>query len=574
MTRRDAAALGGLLLAFAVIAAAIGLPAFLPVAAVATPTPAPPASRPYVEGVLGQATAVDPLTAHSQADRDLVSLVFSGLVRLGADGSVAPDLAIAWSVDDSGGTWTFELRSDAAWHDGVPVTADDVVFTVETLQHPDYTGPAAASWRDVTARAVGERTVEFELSNPLAGFLLAATQAIVPAHLLRGIPVTELVAGDFGRRPVGSGPFVLLRLDPDRAILEPAVRRGPPPDPFVSVTPRPTDSLASPSPSPRPDRALPYLSRLEFRFFSDPADLVAEYRTGELDVASGLPPDRAADLGSLPDSRVIRYPGSTLTMAMLNLRPDHPEFRNADVRRGLLAAIDRLAIALDVFDASAVTANGPIAPASWAFDAGAAAAVAHDLEAAAAALTAGGWTRGEEGWSAPPVEAPLAIEILTPEAGTNVRAAATASLVAAGWRELGLDVEIVELAPADYAARVRAGEFDAAVADVNLGLDPDLYPLLASSQVTTRGTNLIGLQDPALDDLLEAARSPGDETARAAAYTAIQERFGTQHYFLPLVYADEVVVARDRLSGPTIRQLGDPSDRFWDVLTWRLADGQ
>jgi peptide/nickel transport system substrate-binding protein len=119
--------------------------------------------------------------------------------------------------------------------------------------------------------------------------------------------------------------------------------------------------------------------------------------------------------------------------------------------------------------------------------------------------------------------------------------------------------------------RLAKGTFSVAVADVTVGLDPDLYPLLASSQTLTGGSNVIGLQDPALDKLLVAARKPGTTEARATAYAALQAQLAKGRYVLPLAFADESVVLRDTVVGPVPRQVADPSDRFWDVLTWRLA---
>ena len=107
-----------------------------------------------------------------------------------------------------------------------------------------------------------------------------------------------------------------------------------------------------------------------------------------------------------------------------------------------------------------------------------------------------------------------------------------------------------------------------------VGLDPDLYPLLASSQTVTGGSNVIGLQDPGLDTLLAAARGPGSDAARLAAYAALQKQLAKGEYLLPLAFADESIVVRDTVVGPSARQVGDPADRFWDVLTWRLAAGR
>src|SRR5512146_2888031 len=114
MNRADRLIVGSLVLAFALIASLVGLPAVLPgdasrasASPVASGAP-PAASRPYVEGMVGHATSARPPTAHSHGDRDPVALVSSGLVRNGPDGTLVPDLARQWSVDSTGAVWTFE----------------------------------------------------------------------------------------------------------------------------------------------------------------------------------------------------------------------------------------------------------------------------------------------------------------------------------------------------------------------------------------------------------------------------------------------------------------------------------
>ncbi len=215
MTRRDHGVVGFLVLLLAVIAGAVAAPSLAPAAApTAGPGGAPSAppaavARLYREGVLGGATSVNPLTAATRAENDIVALVFSGLVAIGPGNTLVPDLASDWSAAPDGKVWTFNLRPDARWHDGAPVIADDVVFTIGILQDTRYGGPGAASWRDVTVQAQGERTVRFELATPMAGFLQAATQPIVPAHLLRGVAVERLAADSFSHSPVGAGPFEL-----------------------------------------------------------------------------------------------------------------------------------------------------------------------------------------------------------------------------------------------------------------------------------------------------------------------------------------------------------------------------
>ena len=158
MNRKDSFFVLILVVALAAITVVVGAPALSPVAAVPTDAPFEEAeARPYREGVLGLPTSVSPLTARTQADRDLVALVFSGLVRNGPNGTLVPDLAARWSIADDGRTWTFDLRTDARWHDGEPVVAEDVAFTIRTLQDPDYLGPSASSWSGVTVR-IGPRS--------------------------------------------------------------------------------------------------------------------------------------------------------------------------------------------------------------------------------------------------------------------------------------------------------------------------------------------------------------------------------------------------------------------------------
>ena len=577
MTRTDSLVVGTLVALLALIASLVSVPSLLPTAASSTgpsETIAPP-TRPYREGVLGRPVSVSPLSAHTQADRDLVALVFAGLVRNGPSGSLVPDLAERWTVDSSGSVWTFYLRDDARWHDGEPVTADDVAFTIGVLQDPKYIGPGAGSWNEVTVTTQGALTVVFTLKTPLGGFLQAATQPIAPAHILAGIPVDQLPDHPFGRQPIGSGPFAVASLSNDTAELIPAGTILPPDVPGDGTTPLATDSLATPGPASQPARPVPYLNGMEFQFFDDPQKMAIAYRDGKLDALSGLSPTMTRDLGQASDSKVLRYPGSTLTAVLLNLRPGHPEFANPAVRAALLAAIDRPQIVANAFALSAGMATSVIPPSSFLFDRTADAPATYDPASAQMALLKAGWTSRADGWHLPNAKSPLEIELLSPDRESNPAAFRTAEIVTGDWRAIGLTVTHVPLPPGEFTTgRLRTGKFSAAVGDVTIGLDPDLYPLLASSQTVTGGSNVIGLQDPVLDTLLRAARGPGTRLERTAAYSALQKQLEKGHYVLPLAFAYESIVVRDTLHGASVNQVADPADRFWDVLTWRLAAGR
>jgi peptide/nickel transport system substrate-binding protein len=580
MTRTDTFVVGTLVLLLALVAGLIGVPALQLSSSSSSASPRLPGAsgpvseaRPYVEGALGVPGSVTPLTARSQVDRDLVALLFSGLVRNGPDGTVVPDLAERWSVDKTGRTWTVDLRADARWHDGQPVTADDVIYTIQTMQDPAYTGPSSTSWSEVTVTSSGPRRVVFSLRTPLGGFLQALTQPLAPAHLLADVPVDALADDPFGRQPVGSGPFALVEMTDTSASLV-AATDFTAADEEASADPSSatTDSLSSPVPTLRPSRPKPYLSGMEFRYYTDPEKLAADFRGGGLDAVSGISRQLAAELGADPGTRLLRYPGSTLTTVLLNLRPSHPEFASPAVRTALLKAIDRGRLIKEAYAMSAASATGPIPPSSPLFDPAADPLVTYDRKGASKALTAAGWTHKKDGWYTPKAKTPLTIEVVSPTQDTNPGLFKATEAVVRDWAALGFTVTHVALPPGQFVTdRLATGAFQVAVVDVTVGLDPDLYPLLASSQTLTGGSNVMGVQDRALDALLAKARAPGTEAARKAAYSALQKQLATGRYVLPLAFADEVVVARDTLEGPLLRQASDPSDRFWDVLTWRLA---
>lgn len=578
MNLRDRAVVATLALVLVVLSGIVLAPSFTPSSPDGSAVPSLTPGRPYVEGVLGSAATVSPFSARTPAERAVVSLLFRGLVRLGPDDTLVGDLAERWEVDPTGSTWTFYLRDGLVWQDGQPLTSDDVLFTIVALSDPGYTGPGAASWREVTASAPDDRTVVFKLTTPLGGFLQAVTQPIAPRHLLGGVAPTDLPSAAFGQQPVGSGSFRLAELNDRHALLVPATPETLDTSPWSPGPPatRRTDSLATPAPSIPAGAVRPYLEAIDLRFFDTPAAITRAWLAGELDGVSGLAPTDAATLAESAGAHLLRYPTTTLLSVTLNLRPTHPEFRDPAVRRALLSSIDRDAIVATALAGQAVRADSPIPPSSWAFDAEASPPVAYDPGAARAALLTAGWKEADGGgWIPKGATKPLTIEILSPEEAANPATYAVATAVAEGWRGIGLTVVQTPLPGAELVGdRLRTGEFTTAIIGLGIGLDPDLYPILASTQATSSGSNLSGIQDPALDRLLVAARAPGADEARRAAYIALQTQLAAGVYLLPIAFRDEVVVVRDTLIGPEVRPIGSPGDRFWDVLTWRLADGR
>jgi ABC-type transport system substrate-binding protein len=578
VNRRDRALVAALVLVLVVLGAVIATPRQQPGLdpggqAAATPDVTMPPPIILREGVVGAPTSITPVTMRSRADRVLVGLVFSGLVRLGPGNTYQPDLAESWTTDATGSAWTFTIRADAVWQDGIPVTADDVVYTVGALQSPDAAGAAAGAWADVTVEALDQRTVHLTLGTPIAGVLGLATQPLLPAHLLADVPYEDLATSDFAQLPLGSGPFSLLEVDERGATLVPASGVVPPEpwEPPGGAAPTPSgDSLATPLPQPSAGLPRPYLDELQIRFYADEAALAGALEAREVDVAAGLSAATLDGIATGADLDRLVYPKTTLSAVLLNLRPNHEELRDQTVRRALLAAIDRDQLVAGTLGGDATRADALIPPTSGVYDATAAGTVAYDPKAAGKALEKAGWTKKDGQWVAPGGKAPYELEVLSVPSSANPRLAAVADAVRSAWRKFGFNVKAVTLKAADVASRLRDGTFTAAVVDIAEGMEPDLYPLLATTQVQSTGSNLAGYQDPTLDPLLEAARAPGTPEERVTAWKALLAGLATRAPILPLAWIDEIMLARG-LEGVTPRLIVDTGDRYWDVLAWRLA---
>ncbi len=173
----------------------------------------------YVEGVIGGHRHFTPVLATTGIERDVVRLVFTGLMRADRAGEIVPDLAATYRVEQEGKVWTFEIRDDARWHDGRPVVADDVVYTVSLFQDKGYTGPFAEAFHGVAVDRVGTKVVRFTLPGPYGPFAASTTFPVLPAHRLGGVTFPQLPGEAFDQRPIGTGPFKLSDATPREITL-------------------------------------------------------------------------------------------------------------------------------------------------------------------------------------------------------------------------------------------------------------------------------------------------------------------------------------------------------------------
>ncbi len=302
----------------------------------------------FVEGVAGNPQYINPvLCQYNEVDRDLCALVFEGLLNFDESGNLQSDLAESWEANPAGDVFTFTLRPDARWHDGLRVTTDDVKFTVDLMQDPDLQvlPDLAVLWRSVIATPIDDRTIVFQLSEPYAPFLDYTTVrwfGVLPKHYWERYRPRELAQAQLNTQPIGSGPFRVTEIDSQHVRLEPVIRQFDTP---------------------------PYLDALEFRFFPDYPSILTAAGAGEVHGVSRVLPEYLSQAESIHDLQLFTSPMPGYTLVLFNLdSPNAPFLAEPLVRQALAYGIDRERLLRDDIPGVGMLANSPILPSSWAYN--------------------------------------------------------------------------------------------------------------------------------------------------------------------------------------------------------------
>lgn len=162
----------------------------------------------YSEGLVGTFTNANPLYASGAADVAVSRLVFAGLFKYDTNNNLVGDMARDYRIDKTQKRYIVHLKKGIVWHDGQPFTANDVLFTYQTIQNLGAQSALYGSWQDIKVSKLDDYTVIFDLPNALSSFPHALTNGLVPQHLLQKIPAEQLRSAPFNSKPVGTGPFM------------------------------------------------------------------------------------------------------------------------------------------------------------------------------------------------------------------------------------------------------------------------------------------------------------------------------------------------------------------------------
>ncbi len=523
----------------------------------------------YREALIGGVQRLNPVFASlNPVDRDITALIFEGLTTTNEFGEARPALAERWIVSSDGLEWTFLLRQDVLWQDGIPFSADDVIYTMAILRSPDFPGDPDLGrfWRTVETDKLDQFTVRFRLTQPLATFLDQVSIGIVPEHALRGTSAAALASHPFNLTPIGTGAYQLEALrSADGQIRSVDLR------------------VAPVYRQRREGQAQPFaLDRVRFQLYGTFDEALNALQSGEVDGLAGR--DRndrqglfmAANIHNLASWHAVEPVLGTLIYNWVN--DDTRYFRERAVRIALETGLERAAMIERAFGFAAILADSPFPPNSWAYLPGIAYPTYNPTEARRLLeLAAERWRRQEA--AAREEESPEATEppespflftfsILTPN---DPALFSLANEIASQWSQLNVSVTIEALDLASYQARLEAHDFDVALVEYSMGgaTDPDPFAFWHQGEYPD-GENYGGADDRAISELLELARRDPSGLNRMGHYQEFQREFATRAIAIPMYFPVYTVVTTPRLQGLQLGYIGTPADRYRNIGAWSL----
>lgn len=509
-----------------------------------------------VEGEVGSPRFIHPLLAINDADRNLSALAYAGLMGLSGTGEFVPVLAERYELSADGKTYTFTLRGKARFSDGSPVTADDVIFTVQKAQNPALKSPAYADWAGVKVVAVDQRTIRFTLSKPYAPFLGLTTLGILPSRLWSKVSDEEFPFSVLQTNPVGAGPFRVTNVGRGVSGLIESVRL-----------------------SANPHYALgrPYLDGIRFNFYSRAEDLSEALQDGFVKSAYDLPvaaPTEAAtkrvgQTGDRKTPRVMSAPYARVFGVFWN-PSERQVYARAEVREALSLALDRESLIDTVLGGYATAIMGPVPPGGSVRQTPVP-QPAHRTAAAEEVLTSAGWTYDDSGRVWKNAAAKQTLEGITLRTSNVPELKSVASAVKADWEKLGIPVGIELYEPGDLTQNViRPRKYEALLYGMVIGRDQDLYAFWSSQERNDPGLNIALYANKTVDALLEEVRGSTDRKTRMNNLQKIEDIIARE-YPAAFLYAPNFTYAvPENLRGVELPQIIVPADRFATAASWYL----
>ena len=495
----------------------------------------------YAEGVVGQPTFINPILAsNNDVDRDLIEVLFSNII----------ELADNYRVSKDGQTLSIRLKENIFWHDGQPITSDDVIFTIKAIQSPDVYSQLFSVWEKIKAERVSEREVKLILPEPYSFFETSLENLRpIPKHIFGDLPAVNIKFSEYNFEPIGSGPFKFVSFKKERSgfINNYQLEQN---ENFFDTK--------------------PYLDKLVFKFYRNENDLIEAFNSAEVD-GFGIN-------SSVPG---ISIPHQTFSLLMpryyaVFFNPNsHPALKDKNVRLALNYATDKNRFVEEVFNNRAIVVNGPLVPLMEVYSPNVYPQNDFSLEQAGNILENGGWitedssdgirrkaTKGEI--------VNLEFKIVVPNIPFLVR---TAELIQEDWKKIGVKLELINYSVDDISKEVIKTRDYEMIMFGNIfasGGAPDLSSFWHSSERFYPGLNLALYSNNVADRLIESIRKDLDPERRQRNMASLQSLIIQDAPAIFLFSPNYFYITTSRLNGFEENFIPLASDRFKNVEKWYL----
>lgn len=510
---------------------------------------APQSGGLYVEGALGPINTLNPLFVSTSAEASVARLLFSSLYDYDSKGELRQDLAAGMQVDASNRIYTVSLKPNLKWHDGKPLTADDIVYTINLIKDPTVRSPLRVNWLDVSVSALSPTIVKFDLPAVYAAFPYALTFPILPSHILKGVTPASIRESTYSQAPVGSGPFKFHRLQ--------------------SADTSGTHKIVHMSANSLYYQGEPKIARFELHAYSTEELLLRAINVGELSAATDI---SVTSLSSVSSSQ---YESTSLALdsgvyLLLNMQKDL--LKEQKLRQALQLATDTVVIRREL-GGGVLPLDGPLLGGQLTGTAVPHAPLA-DFKRAAQLLDELGWVNVDGTRQKNGVKFELSITTTR-----DKEYGAVLKLVASQWRKLGIKVnenviDTTSAASTFVQNTLQARNFDVLLYKLAIGSDPDVYAYWHSSQAGPQGYNFSNYSSPLVDANLASARTRLEPELRQAKYRQFAKQWIDD---VPAIALYQPVV--EYLSNKSVHtvqtgtQLVTGSDRYADVVHWTADSG-